>query len=87
MIAHTTVQIITADELASTTIYDDLKAFDIAVTTRLGDAMHDTFHDEPQNRFYLEDVDDGTYEPQEPEAEMPETFLLRFVCQKGMTGF
>ena len=39
VIARTTVQPLSADELATTSIQEDLKAFDNAITKRLGDTI------------------------------------------------
>lgn len=70
VIARTTVQPLSNEELSTQSITDLIKAFDHQTAAKLGDNFG------PQEDYsgnpYLQDIDDGTFEPFEPEATMPE---------------
>jgi hypothetical protein len=70
VIARTTVQALSLAELETQAIIDELKAFDNRIIITLGEPFG-THEDYTQNP-YLTDIDDGVFEPVEPEAEMPE---------------
>jgi len=65
-IVRSTVQRLSSDELKSSEIQDQLKAFDLAINTKLGSRGVP-----PMPNEFLVDKD-APYEPVEPEAEMPE---------------
>jgi hypothetical protein len=64
------VQALTRDEYATESIKLQITDFDNSIRTSLGEAFSQA-EDHAANP-YLQDVDDGVYEPIEPEAEMPE---------------
>jgi hypothetical protein len=57
---------LSSDELKSSEIQDQLKAFDLAIDTKLGSRGVPPM----PNEFLVDE--DAPYEPIEPEAEMPE---------------
>jgi hypothetical protein len=67
-IVRSTVQKLTADELKSTEVLDHLKAYDLAIETRLGQGEQPLL----PNEFLIDEDNDAPYEPIEPDAEMPE---------------
>jgi len=66
-IVCSTVQCLMADELKSREVMDHLKAYDLAIETKLGQRGVP-----PMPNEFLTDEDDVPYDPVEPEAEMPE---------------
>ncbi len=72
IIACTTVQKVTPDEQSSLLVQERIREFDERVRTKLGHAMEMTDDVHPMRNTYLQDVDDGIFDPIEPEAEMPE---------------
>jgi len=67
-IVCSTVQPLTADELKSREVMDHLKAYDLAIETKLGQRGVPPM----PNEFLTDEDDDTPYDPVEPEAEMPE---------------
>ncbi len=72
VIACTTVQLVTPDELHSLLIQERIQEFDEKVRTKLGHAMEITDDAHPKGNTFLQDVDEGIFKPVEPEAKMSE---------------
>jgi hypothetical protein len=70
VIARTTVSPLSSDEKSHPEVQRQISEFDINVRTKLGEGIGG--HQEYAGNNYLEDVDDGVFEPIEPEASMPE---------------
>lgn len=74
VIARTTVQPLTKDELSMPTVHEQLTTFNSKIQQKLGDSF--TALQEPaQQNQYFQDIDldeEAIFEPMEPEAEMPE---------------
>ncbi len=78
-IARTTVQRLTSEEIARTTVRDELREFDKAISDKIGDSVSDEDAPDPvlgivPQAHFPQDEDDETdeFDPFEPEAIMPE---------------
>jgi hypothetical protein len=69
VVTRTTVQPLTSNEIKTQNIQDLIKTFDQQIAATLGTTCS-TPETNIQNS-YLQDVDDGVFEPYEPEATMP----------------
>jgi hypothetical protein len=71
VIARTTVQKLTSDELNNHLVQERIQEFYKKVRDKLGDTM-EPIDVQPTANTYLQDIETGTFDPVKPEAKMPE---------------